>query len=105
MGMLDVYKQRNAIMGEAGNMGKVSLALNQAEKQALAEAKQKYPVITKTNQAAYDSFIKKRARELKLGNPLTKQYADLSGGDLGGGGFNMVQSLPKGASVFDPSEG
>ncbi len=105
MGMLDVYNKRNAIMGEAGQLGKVSLALNQAEKQALAEAKQKYPVITKTNQAAYDMFIKKRARELKMGNPLTKQYADLSGGDLGGGGFNMVQSLPKGASAFDPSEG
>jgi hypothetical protein len=105
MGMVDVYKQRNAILGDQGNMGKVSTALLQADKQALAEAKQKFPMLTPKNQAAYDAFFKKRARELKIGNPLTKQYADLSGGDLGGGRFNMVQSLPKGASVFDPTEG
>jgi hypothetical protein len=105
MGMVDVYKQRNAILGDQGNMGKVSTALLQADKQALAEAKQKFPMLTPKNQASYDAFFKKRARELKIGNPLTKQYADLSGGDLGGGRFNMVQSLPKGASVFDPTEG
>lgn len=101
MGMLDVYKQRNAIMGEAGNMGKVSMALNQADKQALAEAKQKFPVLTKNNQAAFDAYLRKRATELKMGNPLTKQYANLTGADLGGGAFNVVQSLPKGASVVD----
>ena len=105
MGMVDVYNKRNAIMSESGNMGKVSLALGQADKQALAEAKQKYPVLTKKNQAEFDMFLRKRARELKISNPLTKQYADLSGGDLGGGAFNVVQSLPKGASVFDPTEG
>jgi hypothetical protein len=105
MGSLDVARQRNQIFGEAGNMQKVSLALGQADKQALAEAKQKYPVLTSKNQAAYDAFFKKRARELKIGNPLTKQYADLSGRDLGGSAFNVVQSLPKGATAIDPTEG
>jgi hypothetical protein len=101
MGMVGAYNQRNAIMGEGANQSKISTALLQADKQALAEAKQKFPVITKANQAAYDAFFKKRSRELKIGNPLTKQYADLSGRDLGGGGFNVVQSIPKGASAFD----
>lgn len=101
MGMLGVYSQRNAIMGEAGQLGKVQLGLAQADKQALAEAKQKFPVVTKTNQAAFDSFLRRRATELKMQNPLTKQYASLGSGDLGGGAFNVVQSLPKGASVVD----
>jgi hypothetical protein len=100
-GMLDVYKQRNAIMGEAGNLGKVQTGLLQADKQALAEAKQRFPVVTKSNQAAYDQFLRKRALEIKMGNPLTKQYANLGAGDLGNSGFNVVQSLPKGASVVD----
>jgi hypothetical protein len=103
MGMVDAAKQRNKILGEGGNLSKVSLAMGQAEKQALAEAKQKYPQINKTNQAAYEAYRAKRARELKLGNPLTKQYADLSGADLGGAAFNVVQSLPKGAQTYDPS--
>jgi hypothetical protein len=100
-GMLDVYKQRNSIMGEAGNLGKVQTGLLQADKQALAEAKQRFPVVTKSNQAAYDQFLRKRAMEIKMGNPLTKQYANLGAGDLGNSGFNVVQSLPKGASVVD----
>jgi hypothetical protein len=101
MGSLAVARDRNKILGEGGNLSKVSLAMGQAEKQALAEAKQKYPQVTKTNQAAYEAYRAKRARELKLGNPLTKQYADLSGADLGGAAFNVVQSLPKGAKVTD----
>jgi hypothetical protein len=101
MGSLDVARDRNKILGEGGNLSKVSLAMGQAEKQALNEAKQKYPVVTKTNQAAYEAYRAKRARELKMGNPLTKQYADLSGADLGGAAFNVVQSLPKGAKVTD----
>jgi hypothetical protein len=100
-GMIDMYKQRNAIMGEAGNLGKVQTGLLQADKQALAEAKQRFPVVTKSNQAAYDQFLRKRAMEIKMGNPLTKQYANLGAGDLGNSGFNVVQSLPKGASVVD----
>jgi len=101
MGSLDVARQRNAIMGEAGNLGKVQLGLKNADAQALAEAKQRFPVVTKTNQAAFDAFLRKRANELKMQNPLTKQYANLDANDLGGMGFNVVQSLPKGASVVD----
>jgi hypothetical protein len=101
MGSLDVARQRNAIMGEAGNLGKVQLGLKNADAQALAEAKQRFPVVTKTNQAAFDAFLRKRAAELKMQNPLTKQYANLDANDLGGMGFNVVQSLPKGASVVD----
>jgi hypothetical protein len=105
MGSLDVARDRNKILGEGGNMRNVSLAMGQAEKQALAEAKQKYPQINKTNQAAYEAYRAKRARELKLQNPLTKQFADLSGSDLGGAAFNVVQSLPKGATATDLTEG
>jgi hypothetical protein len=101
MGSLDVARQRNAIMGEAGNLGKVQLGLKNADAQALAEAKQRFPVVTKTNQAAFDAFLRKRANELKMQNPLTKQYANLDASDIGGMGFNVVQSLPKGASVVD----
>jgi hypothetical protein len=101
MGMIDVHKQRNAVMGEAGNLGKVQLGLKNADAQALAEAKQRFPVVTKTNQAAFDAFLRKRATELKMQNPLTKQYANLDANDLGSSAFNVVQSLPKGASVVD----
>jgi hypothetical protein len=103
MGMVDVYNKRNAILGDQGNLSKVSLAMGQAEKQALAEANKRFPMgRLKTNAKEYDAFMSNRARELKLSNPLTKQYADLSGADLGGGkAFNVVQSLPKGASAFD----
>jgi hypothetical protein len=101
MGSLDVARQRNAIMGEAGNLGKVQLGLKNADAQALAEAKQRFPVVTKTNQAAFDAFLRKRSNELKIQNPLTKQYANLNANDLGGMGLNVVQSLPKGASVVD----
>lgn len=101
-GMLDVYKQRNAIMGEGSMLPKVQLGLKNADAQALAEAKQKFPILTKANQAAFDAFIKKRSYELKMENPLTKPYASLGSGDIGGGaGYNVVQSLPKGASVID----
>jgi hypothetical protein len=101
MGSLDVARQRNAIMGEAGNLGKVQLGLKNADAQALAEAKQRFPVVTKTNQAAFDAFLRKRANELKMQNPLTKQYANLNANDVSGMDFNVVQSLPKGASVVD----
>jgi hypothetical protein len=101
MGSLDVARQRNSIMGEAGNLGKVQLGLKNADAQALAEAKQRFPVVTKTNQAAFDAFLRKRANELKIQNPLTKQYANLNANDFGGMGLNVVQSLPKGASVVD----
>jgi len=102
MGMLDVYKQRNAILGDQGNFGKVQLGLKNADAQALAEANKRFPMgRLKTNAKEYDAFMRNRARELKLQNPLTKQYADLSGSALGGGAFNVVQSLPKGAKVTD----
>jgi hypothetical protein len=105
-GMLDVYKQRNAILGDQGNMGKVSLALGQADKQALNEANKRFAMgRTKANAKEYDAFIQNRARELKLQNPLTKQYADLGGSALGSSNFNVVQSPRKGANVFDPTEG
>jgi hypothetical protein len=101
-GMLSVHGQRNAIMGQGGNLAKVSTALLNIDKQALNEAKEKFPMVTKGNQAAFDAFIKKRSMELKMANPLTKEYANLSAGDLGGGSrFNTVQSLTKGASVID----
>jgi hypothetical protein len=101
-GMLAVHGQRNALMGQGGNLAKVSTALLNIDKQALNEAKEKFPMVTKSNQAAFDSFIKKRSMELKMANPLTKEYANLSAGDLGGGSrFNTVQSLPKGASLLD----
>ena len=103
MGMLDVYGQRNAIMGESNMLPKVQLGLANADKQALAEAKAKFPMVTKSNQAAFDAFVRKRAYELKIENPLTKPYASLGGSDFGGtSGFNVVQSLPKGAKVIDP---
>lgn len=101
-GMLAVHGQRNAIMGQGNNLAKVSSALLNIDKQALNEAKEKFPMVTKSNQAAFDAFIKKRSTELKMANPLTKEYANLSAGDLGGSSrFNTVQSLPKGASVLD----
>jgi hypothetical protein len=104
MGSLDVARDRNKILGEGGNLSKVSLAMGQAEKQAAAEAKVRFPNgRLKTNAKEYDAFMSNRARQLKLGNPLTRQYADLSGADLGGAAFNVVQSLPKGASAYDPS--
>lgn len=103
-GMLDVYGQRNAIMGDAANLGKVQLGLKNADAQALAEAKQKFPMVTKANQAAFDAFLKRRAYELKMENPLTKPYASLGGADFGSPQFNVVQSLPKGAKVIDPFE-
>jgi len=101
-GMLDVYKQRNAIMGEGSMLPKVQLGLANADKQALNEAKAKFPMVTKANQAAFDAFVKRRAYELKMENPLTKPYANLGGSDFGGmGNYNVVQSLPKGAKVID----
>jgi hypothetical protein len=103
MGMLDVYKQRNAIMGEAGNLGKVQMGLKNADTQAFNEAKARFANVpmNKKNQAAFDDYVRRRAQQLKMENPLTKPYASLGAGDLGGGGFNVVQSLPKGASVVD----
>lgn len=103
MGMLDVYKQRNAIMGEAGNLGKVQMGLKNADAQAFNEAKARFANVpmNKKNQAAFDDYVRRRAQQLKLENPLTKQYANLGAADLGGGAFNVVQSLPKGASVVD----
>jgi hypothetical protein len=106
MGMLDVYKQRNAILGDQGNFGKVQLGLKNADAQALAEAKARFGnVVLKKDQAAFDAYRAKRARELKLGNPLTKQFADLDGSALGGAAYSVVQSPRKGANVFDPTEG
>jgi hypothetical protein len=106
MGMIDVYKQRNAIMGEGANLGKVQMGLKNADAQALAEAKSRFgTVLTKKNQAAFDDYVRRRAQQLKMENPLTKPYANLGAGDLGGSMFNVVQSLPKGASVIDPTEG
>ncbi len=103
MGMLDVYKQRNAIMGEGANQAKISTALLNIEKQAAAEAKTRFAnmPMNQKNQRAMQDFIARRAQQLKMENPLTKPYANLSAGDLGMGGFNVVQSLPKGASVVD----
>lgn len=101
-GMLAVHGQRNAIMGQGNQLAKVSSALLNIDKQALNEAKEKFPMVTKGNQAAFDAFIKKRSMELKMANPLTKEYANLNASDLGGSSrFNTVQSLPKGASVLD----
>jgi hypothetical protein len=103
MGMLDVYKQRNAIMGEAGNLGKVQMGLKNADTQAFNEAKARFANVpmNKKNQAAFDDYVRRRAQQLKMENPLTKPYASLGANDLGTGGFNVVQSLPKGASVVD----
>lgn len=106
MGMIDVYKQRNAIMGDAGQLGKVQMGLKNADAQAFNEAKARFANVpmNKKNQAAFDDYVRRRAQQLKMENPLTKQYANLGAGDLGGGGFNVVQSLPKGASVVDLNE-
>jgi hypothetical protein len=103
MGMIDVYKQRNAIMNEGANQAKISTALLNIEKQAAAEAKTRFAnmPMNQKNQRAMQDFIARRAQQLKMENPLTKPYANLSAGDLGMGGFNVVQSLPKGASVVD----
>ena len=102
MGMLDMYNRRNSIMGEAGNLGKVQLGLKNADAQALAEAKSRFGnMLTKKNQAAFDDYVRRRAQQLKMENPLTRQYANLGAGDLGSANFNVVQSLPKGASVVD----
>jgi hypothetical protein len=101
-GMLNVYGQRNALMGESNMLPKVQLGLANADKQALNEAKAKFPMVTKANQAAFDAFVRRRAYELKMENPLTKPYANLGGSDFGGmGNYNVVQSLPKGAKVID----
>lgn len=102
MGILGVQGERNKIMGESSMLPRVQLGLANADKQALAEAKLRFPVVTKSNRAAFDAFLKQRAYELKMENPLTKPYASLGGGDIGGGSnFNVVQSLPKGAKVLD----
>jgi hypothetical protein len=103
MGMLDMYNRRNAIMGDAGNLGKVQLGLKNADTQAFNEAKARFAnmPMNKKNQAAFDDYVRRRAQQLKMENPLTKQYASLGAGDLGSANFNVVQSLPKGASVVD----
>lgn len=103
MGTLDVARQRNAILGEGNILPRVSTALANIDKQAAAEAKQKFPMLTKANQAAYDAYIKRRSMELKLANPLTKDYAYLGAGDLASSTpYNVVNSPRKGASVIDP---
>lgn len=103
MRMVDMYNRRNAIMGEAGNLGKVQLGLKNADTQAYNEAKTRFAnmPMNKKNQAAFDDYVRRRAQQLKMENPLTKQYASLGAGDLGSANFNVVQSLPKGASVVD----
>ena len=103
MGMLDVYKQRNAIMGEAGNLGKVQMGLKNADAQAFNEAKARFANVpmNKKNQAAFDDYVRRRAQQLKMENPLTKEYANLGAGDLGTMPFNVVNSPRKGASVID----
>ena len=104
MRMADMYDRRNAIMGEAGNLGKVQLGLKNADAQAYNEAKTRFAnmPMNKKNQAVFDDFVRRRAQQLKMENPLTKQYASLGAGNLGSPNFNVVQSLPKGASVIDP---
>jgi len=103
MGSLDVQRGRNAILGEGTQLGKVQLGLANADKQAYNEAKTKFGDLpmNKKNQAAFDAFVAQRSKQLKMQNPLTKQYADLGGSDLGSKPFNTVQSLPRGASVVD----
>lgn len=103
MGMLDVYKQRNAIMGEAGQLGKVQLGLKNADTQAFNEAKARFAnmPMNKKNQAAFDDYVRRRAQQLKMENPLTKPYANLGSSDIGIGAFNVVESPRKGASVID----
>ena len=104
MRMADMYDRRNAIMSETGNLGKVQLGLKNADTQAYNEAKTRFAnmPMNKKNQALFDDFVRRRAQQLKMENPLTKQYASLGAGDLGSPNFNVVQSLPKGASVIDP---
>jgi hypothetical protein len=104
MRMADMYDRRNAIMSETGNLGKVQLGLKNADTQAYNEAKTRFAnmPMNKKNQAAFDDYVRRRAQQLKMENPLTKQYASLGAGDLGSPNFNVVQSLPKGASVIDP---
>ena len=104
MRMVDMYDRRNAIMSETGNLGKVQLGLKNADTQAYNEAKTRFAnmPMNKKNQAAFDDYVRRRAQQLKMENPLTKQYASLGAGDLGSPNFNVVQSLPKGASVIDP---
>jgi hypothetical protein len=102
MGMLDMYNRRVAVMGEAGNLGKVQLGLKNADAQALAEAKSRFgTTLTKKNQAAFDDYVRRRAQQLKMENPLTRQYANLGAGDIGTNAFNVVESPRKGASVID----
>lgn len=103
MGMLDMYNRRVAALGDAGNLGKVQLGLKNADAQAFNEAKARFAnmPMNKRNQAAFDDYVRRRAQQLKMENPLTKQYASLGAGDLGSANFNVVQSLPKGASVVD----
>jgi hypothetical protein len=103
MGMLDMYNRRVGVMGEANNFGKVQLGLKNADAQAFNEAKARFAnmPMNKKNQSAFDDYVRRRAQQLKMENPLTKQYASLGAGDLGSANFNVVQSLPKGASVVD----
>jgi hypothetical protein len=104
MGALEVSRERNAIMGEAGQLGKVQLGLKNADAQALAEANKMFPTVTSKNKAEYQKFFRNRARELKLQNPLTKQYADLDGSALGNAAFSVVQSPRKGATIINPTD-
>jgi hypothetical protein len=104
MGALDVSRERNAIMADAGNLGKVQLGLKNADAQALNEANKMFPIVTSKNKAEYEKFFRNRARELKLQNPLTKQYADLGGSALGSSNFSVVQSPRKGATIINPTE-
>lgn len=101
-GMLGVYGQRNAMMKDQYDAVKIPGQLGKLYADATKEVKDKYggmvpPSKQKQYAADIEAAYKKRAQAVGLG-----KYLDMYSPGATNSNFNLVQSLPKGAKIYDP---
>lgn len=101
-GLLGIHGQRNALMKDQYDSVKIPGQLGKLYADATKEVKDKYGgIVPRSKQAQYTADIeaayRKRAQAVGLG-----QYLDMYSPSATNAGFNLVQSLPKGAKIVDP---
>ena len=101
-GMLGIYGQRNAMMKDQYDAVKIPGQLGKLYADATKEVKDKYggmvpPSKQKQYAADIEAAYRKRAQAVGLG-----KYLDTYSPGATNPGFNLVQSVPKGAKVIDP---
>ena len=101
-GMLGIYGQRNAMMKDQYDAVKIPGQLGKLYADATKEVKDKYggmvpPSKQKQYAADIEAAYRKRAQAVGLG-----KYIDTYSPGATNPGFNLVQSIPKGAKIVDP---